>query len=126
MGGHVDVSGGGAASGQRVGAGRLRFLAVTGPTREFALPDVPTLAEQGFQVSPANQIFFAMTTPGIPADRAAVLRKTFSDAIAQPTFSELMIKGSGDRPVPLTSADIRTEHDRHRQLILAFREELKK
>ena len=126
MGGHVDVSGGGAASGQRVGAARLRFLAVTGPTREFPLPDVPTLAEQGFQVTPVNQIFFAMTTPGIPADRADVLRKTFSDAIAQPAFAELMIKGSGDRPVPLTPAEIRAEHNRHRQLILAFRDELKK
>jgi tripartite-type tricarboxylate transporter receptor subunit TctC len=126
LGGHVDVSGGGAASGQRVGGGRLRFLAVTGPNREYALPDVPTLAEQGFRVSPVNQIFFSMTTPGIPADRAAVLRKAFSDAIVQPALAEQMIKGSGDKPIPLTPEDIRVEHGRHRELILAFRDELRR
>jgi tripartite-type tricarboxylate transporter receptor subunit TctC len=126
MGGHIDVSGGGAASGQRVGAGRLRFLAVTGLNREFALPAVPTLSEQGFKVTPVNQIFFAMTTPGIPADRAAVLRKAFSDTIAQPAFAEQMIKGVGDKPIPLTPAEIRTEHSRHRELIVAFKDELKR
>mgnify|MGYP003575348158 CR=1 FL=1 len=126
LGGHVDVSGGGAASGQRVGVGRLRFLAVTGPNREYALPDVPTLAEQGFRVAPVNQIFFSMTTPGVPADRAAVLRKAFSDAIAQPALAEQMIRGSGDKPIPLTPEDIRAEHGRHRELILAFRDELRR
>jgi tripartite-type tricarboxylate transporter receptor subunit TctC len=126
LGGHVDVSGGGAASGQRVGGGRLRFLTVTGPNREYALPDVPTLAEQGFRVTPVNQIFFAMTTPGVPADRAAVLRKAFSDTISQAAFAEQMIKGVGDKPVPLTPAEIRTEHNRHRELILAFRDELRR
>ena len=126
LGGHVDVSGGGAASGARVGGGRLRFLAVTGPNREFALPDIPTLAEQGFRVTPVNQIFFAMTTPGVPADRAAVLRKAFADTIAQPAFAEQMIKGVGDKPAPLSPDDIRAEHNRHRELILAFRDELRR
>jgi tripartite-type tricarboxylate transporter receptor subunit TctC len=126
LGGHIDVSGGGAASGQRVGGGRLRFLAVTGPRREFALPNVPTLQEQGFDVTPVNQIFFAMTTPGIAAERMSVLRKAFADTIAQPGFAQQMMQGVGDRPVPLTPADIRTEQGRHRELILAFEEELKK
>ena len=100
---------------------------MTGPKREFPLPDVPTLAEQGFQVTPVNQIFFAMTTPGVPGrpcrraqedvlrcDRAAGFRG--ADDQGSPAIALL----------PLTPAEIRAEHNRHRQLILAFRDELKK
>ena len=49
----------------------LHFLAVTGEHREKALPDVPTLKELGFNVTPIDQIWYAMATPKTPDDRVA-------------------------------------------------------
>ena len=58
-------------------AGRLRILAVTGPTRSPVLPDVPTLKESGVDV--AAEAFFGLYGPvGVSADRV----KRVSDAIA--------------------------------------------
>ena len=58
--------------------------------REFPLLDMPTLKEQGFDVTPVNQLFFARTTPGVPADRLAVLTKTFPEVVAKPDFAKRM------------------------------------
>ncbi len=55
MGGHVEVAISGPGSGSRM-RDSLHFLGVTGAEREKALPDVPTLKEQGFQVTPIDQI----------------------------------------------------------------------
>ncbi len=54
LGGHVDVGGGGPASGRRQGGDRLRFLAVTSDAREFPLDEVPTLKELGYNVPPGQ------------------------------------------------------------------------
>jgi tripartite-type tricarboxylate transporter receptor subunit TctC len=113
LGGHIDVGGGGAASGKRSGGDRLRFITVTGPRREFALADVPTLQEQGFNVTPVIQMFFAVTSQGVPADRITALTKAFTEGIAQPEFAQRMA-AIGDRVVPLTPAAINAETGRHR------------
>ncbi|HKC32840.1 MAG TPA: tripartite tricarboxylate transporter substrate-binding protein, partial [Xanthobacteraceae bacterium] len=91
MGGHVDaaISGPGSGSRQR---DSLHFLAVTGETREKALPDVPTLKEQGFAVTPIDQIWYAMATPKVPDDRIAVLAGAFDKAFKDPTLWEQMEK----------------------------------
>ena len=55
LGGHVDAAISGPGSGSRM-RDSLHFLAVTGEEREKALPDVPTLTELGFRVTPIDQI----------------------------------------------------------------------
>ena len=70
---------------QRAGSGSrmqdsLHFLAVTGEHREKALPDVPTLKEHGFAVTPIDQIWYAMATPKTPDDRIAALSAAFEKA----------------------------------------------
>jgi putative tricarboxylic transport membrane protein len=125
LGGHVDVGGGGPASGKRQAGERLRFLALTADKREFPLHDVPTLKEQGFDVPPVNQLFFASTSPGVPADRLVVLTKAFEEIVAKPEFVKRM-EDLGNAVTPLTPAEIKAEHGRHRALILEFKEELKK
>jgi tripartite-type tricarboxylate transporter receptor subunit TctC len=124
LGGHVDIGGGGPASGKRQGGGRLRFIGLTAEAREFPLLEVPTLREQGFDVTPVNQFFFASTSPGVPADRLALLTKVFGAAVARPEFVKAM-EELGNTVTPLTPADIKVEHGRHRALILEFKEELK-
>lgn len=66
MGGHVDMSFGTvAASIDHVRAGRLRALAVSGPRRLRALPDVPAIAETvpGFEVMTWLGLFVPAGTP---------------------------------------------------------------
>lgn len=124
LGGHVDVAGGGAASGRRQGE-RLRFIGVTGPGRESVMPEVPSLHEQGFQVTPVNQIYFISTSPGVPADRVAALSKLFGDAVADPALVEKM-RAIGESVVPLTGSDIKTINAQQRELVMAFKDELKR
>jgi tripartite-type tricarboxylate transporter receptor subunit TctC len=59
-------------------AGKVRILAVTGETRNQALPDVPTLNEAGVNV--VADAFFGLYGPAnVPAERV----RTISDAVAK-------------------------------------------
>jgi len=89
MGGHVDAAISGPGSGSRMRES-LHFLAVTGETREQALPDVPTLTELGFRVTPIDQIWYAMATPKVPDDRIAILSNAFAKAFEDKMLWEQM------------------------------------
>jgi tripartite-type tricarboxylate transporter receptor subunit TctC len=89
LGGHVDAAISGPGSGSRM-RDSLHFLAVTGEEREKALPDVPTLTELGFRVTPIDQIWYAMTTPKVPDDRIAMLSSAFAKAFEDKMLWEQM------------------------------------
>src|SRR5436190_5664562 len=91
MGGHVDAAISGPGSGSRM-RDSLNFLAVTGETREQALPEVPTLTELGFRVTPIDQIWYAMATPKVPDDRIAILSNAFAKAFEDKMLWEQMQK----------------------------------
>jgi len=52
----------------QIAAGRLRVLAVSSLARDPQLPDVPTVAEQGFPGFEANQWVGLLTTAGTPKE----------------------------------------------------------
>jgi tripartite-type tricarboxylate transporter receptor subunit TctC len=91
LGGHVDAAIGGPGSGSRM-RDSLRFLCVTGEEREKALPDVPTLKELGFAVTPIDQIWYAMSTPKVPEERIAILSAAFAKAFEEKLLWEQMEK----------------------------------
>jgi len=65
----------------QVKAGRLRALAVTGPTRAATLPDVPTVAEAGvpgYEMSVINGLFAPAGTPRAIVNRLAAEVAKFS------------------------------------------------
>lgn len=66
-------------------AGNVRVLGVSGATRHFMLPDVPTFKEQGFNVLVGSWRTIA-GPKGIPADRLAKLEEAFRSAMADPEF----------------------------------------
>jgi tripartite-type tricarboxylate transporter receptor subunit TctC len=114
IGGHVDVACSGPASGSR-NRENLHFLAVTRP--EPALPDVTSLEQQGFpQVESADQMWYAMTSPGVSATRVARLEEAFTKAFQDPGLLDRM-KRAGESITPLTSARVREIVEGHKRLV---------
>ena len=72
-----------------VKAGKLRALGIATAQRSRALPELPTLAEQGvtgYDVS----VFFGIVAPaGTPPATVAKLNKAFADALATPKVKQL-------------------------------------
>ena len=72
-------------------AGKLRALGVTTKERSQALPDVPTIAEQGvagFDVS----VFFGLVVPvGTPKDVVDKLNHAFADALKEPEVRKTLL-----------------------------------
>ncbi|QHI96597.1 tripartite tricarboxylate transporter substrate binding protein [Xylophilus rhododendri] len=72
-----------------VKTGKLRALGVTTAARSHAMPEVPTVAEQGLAGYDVS-VFFGIVAPaGTPADRIAVLNKAFAAVLASPKVKEL-------------------------------------
>src|SRR5262249_14741081 len=120
MGGHVDAAVSGPGSGSRMRES-LHFLCVTGAEREKALPDVPTLKEQGFDVTPIDQIWYAMATPKVPDDRIALLSDAFTKAFEDQMLWEQMQK-AGEYLKLLTRAQIETLVKQQAEVIEKYKE----
>ena len=82
-----------------VKTGKLRALGVTTTERSQALPDVPTVAEQGvpgYDVS----VFFGIVAPaGTPPDRVAKLNQAFVEVLDTPKGKQLFAS-QGLEPAP--------------------------
>jgi tripartite-type tricarboxylate transporter receptor subunit TctC len=68
-------------------AGKVRILAVTGAQRSKALPDVPTLKEQGINME-ADAFFGLYGPPGMPADVVTRIDRAVADALKDPAIQE--------------------------------------
>ena len=68
-------------------AGKVRILAVTGETRNRALPDVPTLKELGIN-STADAFFGLYGPPGMAPDLVARIDRAVADALKSPEIQE--------------------------------------
>ena len=122
LGGHIDVAMSGPASGSRMSA-QLHFLGVTGERREPALPDVPTLKEQGFNVTPIDQLWYAMATPKTPNDRIQVLSAAFEKAFQDKALHAQMNK-AGEHIRLLNRAQIEELTVKQVKLIEQFKDVL--
>ncbi|RZL86823.1 MAG: tripartite tricarboxylate transporter substrate binding protein [Variovorax sp.] len=67
---------------QQVQAGRIKALAVTSSTRLPALPDVPTVIEQGMPGLAISNWFALMAPAGLPAEVVSALAGALSEALA--------------------------------------------
>jgi len=79
LGGHVDIMViEPQEAGEQVRAGKLRVLAQLAEKRLPGYPDVPTLKEAGFDVTPTPQIRAVMAPPGMPAEAVAYWQDRFA------------------------------------------------
>jgi tripartite-type tricarboxylate transporter receptor subunit TctC len=73
-------------------AGKLRALGVTGPKRLAALPDVPTLAEQGLPGIDVNSWWGFVGPAGLPRDIVLRLNAEVRKALAEPELAAVLAK----------------------------------
>jgi putative tricarboxylic transport membrane protein len=64
-------------AGEHIRAGNMRLLAQVNETRLSAFPNVPTLKEAGFNVTPVPQVRGVVAPPGIPSENVAYWEGVF-------------------------------------------------
>jgi tripartite-type tricarboxylate transporter receptor subunit TctC len=90
-----------AAGSPMVKAGKMRVLGVASPNRIAALPDVPTLAEQGLAQFEAWAWQGLVVPAGTPKDIIATLGTQYAKAVADPGVRQKLIEAGVE---PITSS----------------------
>ena len=87
-------------------AGKLRVLGVTSASRSRALPDVPTLMEQGLKDFDAS-VFFGIVAPsGTPQDVVTKLNTAFMQVLQQPDVKQNLAQQGLEPPPQYTPAQL--------------------
>jgi tripartite-type tricarboxylate transporter receptor subunit TctC len=90
-----------------IATGRLRALAVTGPARLPALPDVPTVGEAGFPDLIIQDWFGLLVKSGTPNDIIVRLNEKTNTALTKPRVREAIAKMAAE-PAGGTPAEFGT------------------
>ena len=88
----------------QIQAGKIRPLGAASATRNAALPDVPTLAEQGFADTSADNWYGLLAPARTPAPVVAKLHDAVAAALADPDLREKLV-ASGAIPAATSTAD---------------------
>lgn len=80
-------------------AGKLRVLGVTSPTRSRALPNVPTLAEQGLKDFDSSVFFGVVVPAGTPQAAVGRLNAAFQQVLQEPEIQQ-KLAAQGLEPPP--------------------------
>lgn len=97
LGGHISglVSGASGVIGP-VKSGKMRIVAATGEQRTPALPDVPTVLEQGLPKFVVVTWYAIFAPPKMPQATAAALHAAVAKAVATPAIQEKLIAAGLD------------------------------
>jgi tripartite-type tricarboxylate transporter receptor subunit TctC len=102
-------------------AGRLRMIAVAGPSRHPDFPDVPTLEENGIKGVDGGPHFGFYAPRGTPKDIISRTNAEIRKAMQDPTVSARFKALAVDVAEPMTpeqfAAYVRAEHARYGKLI---------
>jgi len=103
-----------------VKAGKMRALAVTGPQRSPALPDLPRVGEvyAGYEVNIWQGLFAPV---GTPAPIVAKLRAEVNAALALPEVADRLVPAGAGEPYITTleefNAIIRRDYEKYGKVI---------
>lgn len=87
--------------------GQLRIIGVTSSAKLPVLPDIPTIAEQGFAGYQASSWFGIFAPRGIPAEALTRLNRELRRAVESSDVSE-KLSARGFQPMVSTPAELRT------------------
>jgi tripartite-type tricarboxylate transporter receptor subunit TctC len=82
----------------QIQAGTLVPIGIAGDKRDAVLPNVPTLAEQGFPNTDAANWYALLAPAKTPPAVIAKLNKAVNDALADPSIHDKLVK-TGATPV---------------------------
>ena len=95
--------------------GKVKALGVATAKRSSALPDIPTIAEQGVKGYDVSVFFGVVAPKGTPPDRIKVLNEAFVRALAAPkvkeTFASQGLESAPDHSPAYLGQFIRKETD---------------
>jgi tripartite-type tricarboxylate transporter receptor subunit TctC len=89
----------------QVKSGKLRALGSTGTKRSAALPDVPTIAEQGYPGYQATNWYAFVAPAKTPKDIVARLNRDVVRTLNDPATHEAILK-QGEEPTPSTPEEL--------------------
>jgi tripartite-type tricarboxylate transporter receptor subunit TctC len=89
----------------QVKSGKLRALGSTGTTRSAALPDVPTIAEQGYPGYQATNWYAFVAPAKTPKDIVARLNREIVKTLNDPDTHAAILK-QGEEPTPSTPEEL--------------------
>ena len=96
MGGHTEMGiGSTGVMAPLINAGKMRAIAVTGDKRSQALPDVPSLSEQGFPGFSAHAWWAIVTPAGIPKQIQARMHGELVKVFSQPDVRKQLTESLG-------------------------------
>ncbi len=120
IGGQVEMGVGAVAAVQtQVKAGQLRAIGVMGTQRIASMPDLPTIAEQGFPEVDVAGWFAAAGPKGLPADKVKQLRDAIVKAFNDPQVKEGFARRDDYlilSPTEETAAFLQSEQERYGRL----------
>jgi len=102
---------------QLVKSGRVKPIAAYRTTRSALLPDVPTIAEQGYE--PILKTWFGIVAPkGIPGAIAQTITAELTRIVNDAEFREKAIEPQGFEPFTLPSSEFATMLQEERQQMI--------
>jgi tripartite-type tricarboxylate transporter receptor subunit TctC len=107
---------------QHVASGKLRAIAMTGSTRNAAMPDVPTFVEQGVAGVDADSYWGLYAPSATPAEAVNTLNKHFVRALRSPALAD-RLTAAGYIPIANSPAEHTTMM---RSMIARWTEVIKK
>jgi tripartite-type tricarboxylate transporter receptor subunit TctC len=72
-------------------AGKMRVLAVTGPARLIAAPEIPTAAEQGFPGMTVTGSIGVLAPAGTPVEIIEQIAQATRTAVAEPAYKQMLV-----------------------------------
>ncbi|MBO9355321.1 tripartite tricarboxylate transporter substrate binding protein [Bordetella petrii] len=100
----------------QVAAGKLKVFGITSKTRLPTLPDLPTLAEQGYPAFDLTAWFSFVAPPGTPPEVLATLQQALTATLQDPQVRDKML-AMGIEPRSGTAREL-TEQIRNEQPII--------
>ncbi|HQQ70457.1 MAG TPA: tripartite tricarboxylate transporter substrate binding protein [Alicycliphilus sp.] len=102
-------------------AGKVKALGVATAKRSSALPDIPTIAEQGVKGYDVSVFFGVVAPKGTPPERIKVLNQAFAKALdadkVKQTFAAQGLEASPDRNPAYLGQFIKTEVDKWAKVV---------
>lgn len=129
MGGQVQVMFDGMATSRAmIAAGKLQAYGVAAQTRSMQLPDLPTLAEQGYPELDFSNWIGLIAASGVPAATLEKIHIAVAHAAAAPKVRERLLGAGFEVGADLTptqlAQSVRSEFERNAGIVKAFGIEL--